>query len=120
VGAPSLDVVGMARKGLRLDLRTALHKAIKAGEVVVHERIAVETNGDIQLINLVVRPLAEHVNDHSLFLVVFQELGQPRPRDQAAREGDGPGLGDRVVQQLESELRCGSARSRSPTAARPT
>ena len=42
-GAPSADVVGMARKGLRLDLRTAIHKAVKTGETVVHERVAVET-----------------------------------------------------------------------------
>ena len=47
-GAPSADVVGMARKGLRLDLRTAIHKAVKTAKTVVHERIAVETNGQVQ------------------------------------------------------------------------
>ena len=107
VGAPSLDLIGMARKGLRLDLRTAIHKAVKTGETVVRERVAVESSdsGDVQLINLVVRPLHELGSEHPLHLVVFQEIGQPKPRDQALRDGDGPDPGDQVVQQLESELR---------------
>jgi two-component system CheB/CheR fusion protein len=105
VGAPSADVVGMARKGLRLDLRTAIHKAVKTGGVVVHEKVAVETNGDIQEINLIVRPLAELGHDAGLFLVVFQEIGLPKSREQAQKDGAAPDLGDGVVQQLESELR---------------
>jgi two-component system CheB/CheR fusion protein len=103
VGAPSLDVVGMARKGLRLDLRTALHKAVKAGETVVHERVAVEMNGDVQMINLIVRPLRELGSEHSLYLVVFQEIGLPQPRE--AEEAGTPDGEDQIVQQLEGELR---------------
>src|SRR5262245_17106670 len=105
VGAPSADVVGMARKGLRLELRTAIHKAVKTGEAVVHEKVAVETNGDIQQINLIVRPLAELGHDPGLYIVVFQEIGLPKSREQAQQDGAAPDLGDRVVQQLESELR---------------
>src|SRR5262245_37336439 len=105
VGVPSADIIGMARKGLRLDLRTAIHKAVKTGQPVVHERVSVETNGDVQLINLVVRPLAEMGHDPTLFLVVFQELGLPKSREEAQRDGAAPDLGDHVVQQLESELR---------------
>ena len=103
VGAPSADVVNMARKGLRLDLRTALHKAVQTGKAVVRERIAVETNGHVQQINLVVRPLTE-VGEQRLFLVVFQELGLPRSQADAEREGASPEQ-DGAVQQLESELR---------------
>ena len=105
VGAPSMDVVSMARKGLRLDLRTAIHKAVKTGEVAIHEKVTVEMNGDTQQINLVVRPLAELHHDPGLYLVVFQEIGLPRSREEALKEGAAPDLGDRVVQQLENELR---------------
>jgi len=104
VGAPSADVVGMARKGLRLDLRTAIHKAVKTGESVVHERVAVEAGGQVQTINLVVRPLTEG-SEAGLYLVVFQEVGQPKSREDAEKEGGVPSVGDGVVQQLESELR---------------
>jgi two-component system, chemotaxis family, CheB/CheR fusion protein len=106
VGTPSMDILGMARKGLRLDLRTAIHKARKTGEPVVHEGVAVETNGDIQQINLIVRPLHEGSDDSGLFLVVFQELGPPKSLKRAKKLGrSGEGEGDSLVAQLESELR---------------
>ncbi len=107
VGTPSMDVVAMARRGLRLDLRTAIHKAVKTRETVVHEGVVVETNGDVQVINLVVRPLGELGHDPGLFLIVFQDVGPPRPRDPGAKDVLPPGSGSdsSIVQQLESELR---------------
>ena len=42
-GRPTVNVVDMARKGLRLDLRTALHKAVQTSRVrSSHENVAVE------------------------------------------------------------------------------
>jgi two-component system CheB/CheR fusion protein len=107
-GAPSNDVIGMARLGLRLDLRTAIHKAVRTGDRVTHPDVVVEANGETQRINLLVRPLPELGADSGLFLVVFQELGPPKGRGQgdsdegatAARAGD-----NNLIQQLESELR---------------
>ena len=104
-GTPSMDLVAMARRGLRLDLRTAIHKAVKTGEGVTREGIAVEADGDVQVINLVVRPLAELGHDPGLFLVVFQEAGPPKPRDRARKDGTTATTGDQFVHQLESELR---------------
>src|SRR6266446_6881180 len=83
-GAPSADVVEMARPGLRLDLRTAIHKAVRTGETVVHPNVLVETNGDTQRINLLVRPVTELGADAGLFLIVFQEVGPPQTRAEAA------------------------------------
>jgi two-component system, chemotaxis family, CheB/CheR fusion protein len=106
-GAPSTDIYGMARKGLRLELRTALHRAVKRGETVTREDVAVESNGDVQRINLVVRPLLELGDgNHGFYMIVFQELGPPRSKAAAEAEGLLPAsTHDRVVQQLESELR---------------
>jgi len=105
-GAPSTDIVEMARPGLRLDLRTAIHKAVRTGETVVHPNVPVETNGEVQQINLLVRPVTEVGADAGLFLVVFQEVGPPQRRtDAAAGEAADPASVDSVVQQLESELR---------------
>ena len=103
-GSPTMDLVGLARKGLRLDLRTALHKAVKTGAAVTHEGVSVEANGQAQTINLVVRPLSELGQDPGLFLVVFQELGPARTRELLKDEA-GAASGDQLVQQLESELR---------------
>jgi len=105
-GAPSADVVEMARPGLRLDLRTAIHKAVRTGETVVHQNVLVETNGDTQRINLLVRPVTELGADAGLFLVVFQEVGPPQTRTEAAAgDAAAPSPVDSVIKQLESELR---------------
>jgi len=105
-GAPSTDVVQMARPGLRLDLRTAIHKTVRTGETVVHQNVLVETNGEVQRINLLVRPVTELGADAGLFLVVFQEVGPPENReDAAAGSAAARTTDDSVVQQLESELR---------------
>jgi two-component system CheB/CheR fusion protein len=65
----------------------------------------VEANGQVQQINLVVRPLSELGRDPGLFLVVFREVSPPRPREQARDDAASPSRGDQLVQQLESELR---------------
>jgi two-component system CheB/CheR fusion protein len=104
-GVPSMDILDMARKSLRLDLRTAMHKAVKTGEPVVHEDVAVETDGLVQRINLIVRPLFEAGAEPGLFMIVFQELGPPLDHQTAAVKDPGAATNDQIVQQLESELR---------------
>jgi two-component system CheB/CheR fusion protein len=103
-GLASMDVVNMARKGLRLDLRTAVHTVVRTGEEVVREGVEVATDGSVQRINLIVRPITEAGTDPGLFLVVFQETGPPRSLKDAA-PGSPDGSGESLVQQLESELR---------------
>jgi len=107
-GAPSNDVIGMARLGLRLDLRTAIHKAARTGEPVVHPDVVVEANGETQRINLLVRPLPELGADSGLFLVVFQELGPPKSRGLGTGDASAAStqaMENNLLQQLESELR---------------
>ena len=103
-GVPSMDIVNMARKGLRLDLRTSIHKALKKGAEVVREGVDVTLNGEVQRINLVVRPLTDAAAESGLFLIVFQEVGAPRSAREASPESAAI-AGDTVLHQLESELR---------------
>jgi two-component system CheB/CheR fusion protein len=93
----------MARKGLRQDLRSALHQAVRNKKQVVLERIAVKSNGGIQRINLTVRPLAELGEEANLFLVVFQDLTESRRKDRATKPSSASEVS--AVQQLEDELR---------------
>ena len=60
----------MAREGLRLDLTTALHRAVARKEPVRHEGVKVRTNGDFSIVNLTVRPVAGGMD---LFLVILEE-----------------------------------------------
>jgi two-component system CheB/CheR fusion protein len=100
-GPPNRDLVSMARKGLRLDLRAALHRARESGETVAHERLSVQIDGGSQLIKLVVQPVSD--SGETLYLIVFTDLGQITHRDDSEDE---PGKDDRdnTVQQLEREL----------------
>ena len=87
-GLASMDVVNMARKGLRLDLRTAIHTALKKGAEVVREGVDVATNGE-RPADQPDRP-AHHGGrrpSRRLFLIVFQETGPPRSQKAHGRRG---------------------------------
>ena len=104
-GTPSMDILTMARKGLRLDLRTALHRAARTRELVTHEGVAVETGDQVQTVNLIVRPLAELAGQHGLLMIVFQELGSPSAERASQRQDATAIRSDQLVRQLESDLR---------------
>jgi two-component system, chemotaxis family, CheB/CheR fusion protein len=103
-GTPRVNAIDMARKGLRLDVRTALHKAVNSRVPVVHENVAFELDGQTQRVSVVVRPLPEVGDDPGLFMIVFQEV-------MTAAEGHAevePGLAihdDPIVRRLEADLR---------------
>jgi two-component system CheB/CheR fusion protein len=101
-GAPSRDLLALARKGLRLDLRAALRTAIEKRQSVTKDRITVDLNGEgLQTINLTVQPVTK--GDETVYLVVFADVGPIRPREHGA-QGSPPPTDDATVQQLEREL----------------
>ncbi len=102
-GQPTRELAAMARRGLRLDLRTALREAIEGNILVVREGIGVELpDGGFQSISLVVKPLNTPGAVEPLFLVVFNEAAAPveRERQQALKANER----DTALQGLEREL----------------
>lgn len=104
VGAPSNKLLDLAKKCVRVELRTAVHRAIKDRKELVRENIVLECDGEVQQINLIVRPLPEVGKDAGLFIVVFQEL-IPAPTAPVPTSLSHSELVDPLVQQLEHELR---------------
>ena len=104
-GAPSADVIEMARAGLRHELRAAIHKAIKTGDVVTHENVAVGTGAHTPRINLIVRPLPELGDEAGMLLVVFRERTTVTSRSKSPRKASASEVGQTLVDQLEGELR---------------
>ena len=51
-GPPSNHLFSLARRGLRIELRTAVQSAIRTQKAVVRERISVEFDGLVQLLTL--------------------------------------------------------------------
>ena len=104
-GVASVNAIDMARRGLRPDLHTAIHKAVKTRTEALHENVMVEINGHLQRLTLCVRPLEEIEPGSGLFMVVFQDLGPPMTKADAEAQRQAPPASDALAQQLEKELR---------------
>jgi two-component system CheB/CheR fusion protein len=80
------NILKMARKGLRQDLTTALHKAAASRETVRCEGLRVQTNGDYTMLNVSVRPLANHPLikgiDSLLYLVILEKTTAPKTNEE--------------------------------------
>jgi two-component system CheB/CheR fusion protein len=101
-GTPSLNLLSLARKELRLHLRTSLHRAATRKESVSDPGIVLQIDQQRQVIKLTVRPLTELGPDSGLYLVIFQEMALAEPESVPREEAKGD---DTVVQRLHEELR---------------
>jgi two-component system, chemotaxis family, CheB/CheR fusion protein len=102
MGSPSRQILSMARRGLRLELRTALREAVEKREPVIRDRVEVELDNRVQLIRLTVEPMLELEQD-PLYLVVFTDIGQPITHEEAAQHRPLGPASD--VASLEQELK---------------
>ena len=120
-GESSLNILKMAREGLRERLPAALHHAVTHGEAVHRQGLRIRTNGDFTTVNLTIEPLALASNapppaQQPLFLVILDELPaseqerlaadapEARERDAATLDGDQPHR-DGQIEDLRQELR---------------
>jgi two-component system CheB/CheR fusion protein len=108
-GPPNRDLVTMARKGLRLDLRAALHRARETAETTTIENIPVQVDGGSQLIRLTVLPVAE--GSETLYIVLFGDLGPATHGDKPDKSADDAENG--TIRQLERELQTTKERLQS-------
>jgi two-component system CheB/CheR fusion protein len=83
-GQPTHHLVEMAREGLQHDLALALHQAASREDEVVRRGLRVRANGDVILVNLTVKRIAEPEALQGLFLVTFDQV---RADKTAARKG---------------------------------
>ncbi len=103
-GEASLNVLRMAREGLRLELATVLRKAVASQDRVVEKELTVRTNGDYQTINLVVRPMPEApVPGH--YLIVFEPITAGASGERGPVPAGSPSEKDQRILMLERELR---------------
>jgi two-component system CheB/CheR fusion protein len=103
-GEASLNLLRMAREGLRLELSAAVHKALTQQTPVRYDGLQVKANGETSSVNLVVRPVAKPEAARGLLLVIFEDVPSAAlPAEAAGAPGDG-GQAQRVT-MLERELR---------------
>ena len=74
-GDASVNILTMAREGLRRELTTALHKAVTRHETVSSTGLRIRTNGDTITARLTVKPISlpGESGDPQLFLVLLEE-----------------------------------------------
>jgi two-component system CheB/CheR fusion protein len=79
-GEAGMNVLKMAREGLRPALTTALHKAVALKAPVRHPGLRIKTNGDFTIVNLTVQPVPATPDSDvavKLFLVIFEDAAVP-------------------------------------------
>jgi len=101
-GAPSRQLLTMARRGLRLDLRVALREAASTRSTVIRDSVIIEDDDErSRSLALTIEPLADRGIGEPLYLVIF-EPAEP-PREPASRVG--PADMAHGTDSLERELR---------------
>ncbi len=103
-GEASLNLLSMAREGLRLPLTIAVRKVVATHQEVRIENIHVRVSDNIQTINLIVRPVENAGASAGLMIVLFEEVAVLAERP-AEISPDGFDERDRRLADLEQELR---------------
>jgi two-component system CheB/CheR fusion protein len=99
-GAPTSNVVDMARRGLKLELRGALHRAASTGERVEKPGVSVVSNDGLRTICVIVEPI--FADGASGYLILFQAEADSESSRAATSAPSGE---DARVDALETELR---------------
>ena len=102
-GAPTRQLLTLARKGLRLELRSAFRAAVETGHSVSREGIAVENEtGGVQIVNMLVEPLPDGGSEQ-LYFILFVDHGPLLSQEEALLRAQTTQEGDAF--HLERELR---------------
>ena len=103
-GVPTRQILSLARKDLRLDLRALLSDAMANGVAATRRDVAIESeDGRVQLLRLTVDPLLDNREGEPLFLVLFADDGPPISREEADAHVHAAHTG--AAEQIEIELR---------------
>lgn len=113
-GEASLNLLKMARQGLRMELTAAARKALTKQIPVRYDGLRVKSNGDATIVNLIVQPVSQAEAGRDLLLVIFEDAPPISPPagevagggDGASEEANAPLSNDeqRII-ALERELR---------------
>lgn len=80
-GEPDMNILKMAREGLKRDLTTALHSVVKHKSRIERPGLRVKTNGDYSMVDLTVLPVpraTDSATDLAMYLVVLEKANPAR------------------------------------------
>lgn len=103
-GAPTNNVVQLARQGLRMELRNALHKAVRDDTLVHKSELRLQRDDTVEWVHLTVHPLPTNGQEARLLAVLFDRRRIDEVSELEEEIPVGEGSEDPVVQELEREL----------------
>jgi two-component system CheB/CheR fusion protein len=78
-GRASLNLLKMAREGLLVSLRSALHRVRKEGGTAREEGVRIKSNGGFREVDVVVIPVKGDTANERCYLVLFEDPAARRP-----------------------------------------
>ncbi|MBU4261692.1 MAG: PAS domain-containing protein [Proteobacteria bacterium] len=104
MGKASVNILEMARPGLKMDLEAAIRTVAASQQECVRQGVAIEHNGGHLAIDLTVKPVRGHRALRGLMMVIFKETDSPLEKKSALKQSRA-GTKNATVETLEQELR---------------
>ena len=109
-GKADLNVMKMAREGIKFELNSAIQNAISKKTEVLLEGLRVKSNGGYSFVNLTVKPLKEPEALRGLLIISFEEVKPKEVREEDKIKLDLVSNGDNRIMELEHELKATTER----------
>ncbi len=103
-GRAKLNILDMAREGLKFDLNSAIQSAISKKKEVLLEGLRVKNNGSHIFVNLTVKPLDNEITE-VLLIVSFEEVPQEDDTHKNKIMLDISSKGAEKISELQNELK---------------
>ena len=103
-GKASVNIIEMARPGLKTDLAVAIREVATHKQEVVRRNLRVQPNGDTITLNMTVKPILKQTALRGLMMVVFEEAAAVSRTKGAKAKPPAAKHGGKSIQKLEEEL----------------
>jgi two-component system CheB/CheR fusion protein len=103
-GKASLNIMEMARDGLKFELNAAIRRVITQKKDIVFKDLNVKTDGAIQTVNLVVKPIVRPETVQGMMMVIFEDVQTPKLSRYSKKKYTGKQMNEHVT-DLEHELK---------------
>ena len=107
-GAPSMNILKLAREELQPALRAMVRQAFASGEIHIHQHLKVRINNRTEALNLIVEPLKLKTSGPKMALVIFEPVALRETTDETSPDSasDKTSISqEQITKQLEEELR---------------
>ncbi len=84
-GEAKLNIIDMAREGLKIDVQSLIYKGKKSGKSETRKNVKVRTNASEQMIDLTIRPMVQTAVEDDYWMVTFKDVkAAPRKMDETS------------------------------------